>query len=258
MDRGLQKHAAKLVAHRGASHDAPENTLAAVELAWQRGADAVEVDVRLSSDGRIVVIHDPTTARTAGVDKRVDEQTFEELRALDAGSWKSSRFRGQKIPAVEEVLATIPAGRMAVIEIKCGPEILEELVRVVCHAELDARQTAFISFKADVVREAKEAFPDSPVLWLRTVGQYVDGWGNPDADSLIAAGQEANLNGLNLQFSDGIDERFIEQIHAAGLWVWVWTVDDPRQGEKLFRAGVDGMTTNRPGRLREQLDLAGS
>ena len=82
--------------------------LASVRRAWEKGADAAEVDVYLTKDNRIVVIHDDSTKRTTGVDLKVRETTSEELRKLDAGGWKGEEFAGEKIPFLEEVLATVP------------------------------------------------------------------------------------------------------------------------------------------------------
>src|SRR5262245_50254296 len=117
----------KIIAHRGASHDAPENTLAAINLAWQQRADAVEIDVRLSKDGRLVAIHDPTTKRTCCVNHKVSDLTLAELKALDAGQWKGNRWAGEKIPTLYEVLETVPKGKNLVIELKDSPELLTEL-----------------------------------------------------------------------------------------------------------------------------------
>src|SRR5438132_8474709 len=119
-----------LIAHRGAAHDAPENTLAAVHLAWQQKADAVEVDVQTSGDGRLVVIHDRSTRRTGRIGGKVCEQTLAELRLLDVGRWKGKQWTGQRIPTLEEVLATIPEGKRLFVELKCGPDAISEFVRI--------------------------------------------------------------------------------------------------------------------------------
>ena len=128
----------EIVAHRGASFDAPENTVAAIKLAWEQKADAAEFDVFLSKDGKIVVIHDADTKRTAGVDRKVADTTLEELRKLDVGKWKDAKFAGEKIPTLEEMLATVPAGKRVFIEVKCGPEIVPELDRVLKASEAQA------------------------------------------------------------------------------------------------------------------------
>src|SRR6478672_5367982 len=103
----------QIIAHRGASFDAPENTLAAIRLGWDQGADGVEFDVRLSRDGQIVVIHDADTRRVANVDRLVSDQTVDELRQLDVGRWKGPQFAGERIPTLAEVLAIVPAGKTA-------------------------------------------------------------------------------------------------------------------------------------------------
>jgi len=124
-----QTSAVDIIGHRGASHDAPENTLAAFKLGWEQGADAVELDIWLTKDGKIVCLHDADTKRTTGVLKKVAESTLDELRTLDAGTWKDAKWRGEKLPTLTEALAAIPAGKRLVIEIKAGVEILPELAR---------------------------------------------------------------------------------------------------------------------------------
>src|SRR5947207_13003675 len=99
-----------IIAHRGASHDAPENTLAAVSLAWRQKAEAVEVDVRLSKDGKLAVIHDNNTRRTCKANGRSGEQTLAELRSLEVGRWKGRSWVRERISVMEEVLATITEG----------------------------------------------------------------------------------------------------------------------------------------------------
>src|SRR5689334_354029 len=107
-----------VVAHRGASHEAPENTLAAFRLAWEQGADAIEGDFYLTRDREIVCIHDDNTKRTSGEDLSVAASTLAQLRRLDVGRWKDPKWKGERIPTLTEVLATIPAGKRIFIEIK--------------------------------------------------------------------------------------------------------------------------------------------
>ena len=124
-----RRDAVEIIAHRGSSFLAPENTRAAASLAWQEGADAVEGDFRLSRDGQIVCIHDDTLKRTAGVDRRVSELSLDELRQLDVGSWKAPQFTGERIATLDEMLATVPPGKRFYVEVKCGAEIVPELAR---------------------------------------------------------------------------------------------------------------------------------
>lgn len=115
---------AEIVAHRGVSAEAPENTLASIELAWALEVDAVEVDVHLSKDGRLVVIHEATLQRTAGRDERVGDLTAAELSAVDVGSSRATQFSAERAPLLADVQTTIPPGRRLFVclfvEIKCG------------------------------------------------------------------------------------------------------------------------------------------
>src|SRR5262245_7675146 len=140
----------EIVAHRGESADAPENTMAAFRLAWERKVDAIELDVHLTMDGQLAVIHDADTQRTAGVKKVIKDCTWNELRQLDVGRWRDERFAGEKLPRLEEVLAGIPAGMRCFIEVKVGPEAIPALVHAVegCLPQKSPEQFVIISFKA--------------------------------------------------------------------------------------------------------------
>src|SRR3954470_5431765 len=119
------KKPVEFCAHRGESHDAPENTMAAYRLAWER-TDAAELDVHLTKDGKLILSHDADTARcTGGAHKLViKDTTADELRKLDVGSWKDPKYAGEKMPLLEEIVATIPEGKRLFIEVKIGPEAI--------------------------------------------------------------------------------------------------------------------------------------
>ena len=121
--------AVQIIGHRGASHDAPENTLSAFKLGYQQHADAVELDIYLTGDGKIAVLHDGDTLRISGVSNCVAQTSFEDLRKLEVGQWGkwTNKAYSEKIPSLEEVLPLIPEGKRLFIEIKCGPEILPRL-----------------------------------------------------------------------------------------------------------------------------------
>ena len=246
--------AVDIIAHRGASHDAPENTLAAFKLGWQQRADAVELDIWLTKDGKIIVSHDGDTKRTTGTAKKIAESTLAELRDLDAGSWKDPKWKSEKLPTLTEVLALIPDGKRLVIEIKCGVEVLPELERDLKACGKPASQLVIISFHYDVCAQAKKLFPKIPVLFLASFKQdKASGKWTPTPDSLIEKAKAAGLEGLNLSFKGPLDASFVKKTHAAGLKFYVWTVDDAEVAKKLLAAGADGITTNRPEWLREQL-----
>lgn len=250
----MSLHAVEITAHRGASHDAPENTLAAFRLGWEQGADAVELDIHLSKDGHIVAIHDATTKKNIGVDKPVAEQTLDELRALDAGAWKGPQWTGEKPPTLAEALATIPEGKRIFIEIKCGAEVLPELVRVVQASGKTPAQLAIIAFNYDVAKQAKERLPSLPVYLLAAFKMDKKTGAIPDLPTLIAKAKAARLDGLDLDYKFPIDAAFVAKVKEAGLGFYVWTVNDPTVARRLVQAGVDGITTDRPAWLREQLE----
>lgn len=244
--------AVEIIAHRGASYDAPENTLSAMNLAWAQDADAIETDLWLSRDGKVVVIHDSDTKRMGGSTNKIATQTWEELQQVDVGAWKHEKFKGERIPTLQSILSSVPAGKRAVLEIKCGPEIVPELARVIGASKRKPSEVAIISFRFDALKASKEALPEVPHYFLsdykaNRLGRL------PDVGSLITQAKSARFDGLDLQFKFPIDKTFVKQVHDAGLKLVVWTVNDPAVARRLVEAGVDGITTDRPGWLREQL-----
>lgn len=242
----------EIIAHRGASHLAPENTVAAAKLAWERQADAVEVDVHLSQDGRIVVIHDGTTERTAGEDLEVAGTSAERLRQLDVGSFKAEAYAGERIPLLEEIIETVPEGKRLFVEIKCGPAILSRLENAI-EASGKRERIVIIAFDVETIKAAKRLLPDLPAYWL--VGtekdEETEAW-VPHGPALVAEAASSGLDGLNVHWA-GVTADFAERVRAADLDLYVWTVDDPAAARRLARLGVTGITTNRPGRLRSKL-----
>jgi glycerophosphoryl diester phosphodiesterase len=245
--------AVEIIGHRGASYDAPENTLASFKLGYQQKADADELDIYLTKDGKIIVIHDSNTYRTTGVSNKVATATFDDLRRLDAGQfgkWKGKGF-SEKLPSLAEVLAIIPEGRRLFIEIKCGPEVLPELGRVLNRAGRKPEQTVLIGFGYETMKQAKAAFPHLQALWLAGADGKTKKY--PPVEDLIQKAKAAKLDGLDLEQGFPMDIGFVQKVHAAGLKLYTWTVDDPEVARKESAAGVEGITTNRPGWLREQL-----
>jgi glycerophosphoryl diester phosphodiesterase len=238
-----------LIAHRGESHDAPENTLAAVRLAWERGAHAVEIDVHLSSDGELVVLHDFDTRRIGGSRTPVARQTAAALRAIDAGAWKHRRWRGEKIPLLSEVLATVPEHGRLFIEIKAGPACVPPLARLLAAGPLEPRQIVVMSFDVATVADAARAFSRSEVCLLLSARQWLPRGALARA---IEQARAMGCRGLDLQTHRRLDAAVIEAAHAAGLRVYVWTVDRVPVARRLAEAGIDGITTNRRAWLAAQ------
>lgn len=250
-------NAQRIVAHRGASHDAPENTLNAFRLAWEQNADAIEGDFFLTKDHEIVCIHDAKTKRTSGVEMDVATATFEELRRLDVGSWKEARFAGEKIPTLSEVLATVPAGKKIYIEIKCGPEIVPHLVPVLKKSGLKSEQTIVISFNDGVIAATRQQIPEMKAFWLvgfrqnKQTQQY-----EPAADVIFEKAKAIQTQGIDIQaHRELVTSEFVSRLRKQNLEFHIWTVNNPDDARHFQMLGVDSITTDRPAFLREQLKL---
>ncbi|QDT24880.1 putative glycerophosphoryl diester phosphodiesterase 1 [Gimesia panareensis] len=249
--------AVEIVGHRGASHDAPENTLSSVNLAWERNSDAVEIDIYLTRDGKIVAFHDKTTKRIGGRDQKVGDQTLAELQTLDVGAWKNAQYRNERIPTLPQILQTIPAGKRLFIEIKCGPEVLPQLKADLAASGKTADQTALIGFDYDTMRKAKELLPDLKAYWVFMVKQNkVTRKFEHNADYYIQKAKEANFDGLDVGYNGFLTADFIQKSAAAGLPVFVWTINDVKDAKKLVEMGITGITTDRPGLMMETFKQA--
>ncbi len=253
----MSAQAVEIVAHRGFSARAPENTLGAFELAWKNQTDACELDVYLTADGKTAVIHDKDTKRTTGVKMDVATAKQAELTALDAGSWKGKEWASEKIPTLEQALATMPKGKQRFfIEVKCGAEIVPELKRILEPMKERAAQLAIIAFKRDAAAESKKAMPWIQVYRL-AAGKTKEKKPT-DLTQLIADTKADKLDGLDLGSSDfPWDEAMVKQVRDAGFGLYVWTVNKPADVLRFAKLGVDGITTDDPVMAREVLGVDG-
>lgn len=244
-----------IIGHRGASSAAPENTVASIKEAWKEKADGTELDIYLTKDGKIVTIHDESTKRTAGLDRPVREQTLEELRKLDAGSWKDAKWKGEPIPTLEESLAAVPDGKIIYIEIKGGPNVLPELKRVLDSSKKPKTEIFIIDFKIENLIAAKPLFPGIRMLWI--VGAKTDKETRkktyPEIGALIEKTKAEGLDGLDLHQGFTMDDAEAAKIKQQGLMLAAWTVDEPEMVSKWARLGADAITTNKPRFARESL-----
>ncbi len=247
-----------IVAHRGASYDAPENTLAAFHEGWRQGADAIEGDFYLTGDGKIIALHDKTTARTTGKkhDLKVAEATVEQLRHLDVGTWKDARFAGERMPLLEEVLATIPEHGKIFLEIKSGPEIVEPLRKELDQTSLRPEQIVIICFNQEVVKKCRELMPQFKANWLTSYKRDPQtGQWSPSLESVLKALEYTGATGLGTQANDAVVTReFVVQVRKAGVECHVWTVNDPAQARRYANLAFDSITTDRPAFIREAIE----
>lgn len=229
-------------AHRGASAEAPENTLAAFGLALQRRADGIELDVHLSRDGVPMVIHDETLERTSNGRGRVADWKAAELQSLDAGAWFSAGFSGERIPTLEQVLQQVGGQARLNIELKsaaAGQAVLELLRR---HPE---SRVLISSFDHRLLARMRTMAPEL------ALGFLVDSrWWRLGLRRALASGGESFH-----PRQDMVSRPLLLACHRAGLKVYPWTVDAPARAAELVRLGCDGLFTNRPGRMSAALGL---
>lgn len=246
-----------IVAHRGASHAAPENTLAAFELAWQQGADVIEGDFYLTADKEIVCLHDNKTDRTAPGQKSYvpAEATLAQLRTLEVGAWKNAKFAGQKIPTLQEVLATIPSGKKIFVEIKCGVEILPVLKEQLAASGLQPEQIVLICFDINVVTQARKTMDEYQTNWLTSYRRHpVTRSLTPTTATILETLKKSSASGLGTKDEmAAINADLVTKVHAMGLGMHAWTVDDPKTARSLQQLGFDSITTNQPAMIRAAL-----
>ena len=245
-----------IVAHRGASYDAPENTLAAFKLAWEQGADGIEGDFFLSQDGHLVCIHDKDTKRFTGKSLIVNDTPLAVLQKLDVGSWKDKKFASERIPTIAEVFATIPAGKKIFIELKEGAHIVAPLKRAIAKSGLKEDQMVIISFQADAIAEAKRQLPRIRAHWLhsykkdKTTGKY-----NNDFERIVRTLKETKADGLGTKgLPEVVTAQFLDALRQAGMQEFsVWTINDAPTANYFRSLNAVAITTDRPGYLRKAL-----
>ncbi|HET8531126.1 MAG TPA: glycerophosphodiester phosphodiesterase family protein [Methylomirabilota bacterium] len=234
-----------LIAHRGASADAPESTIAAFELALEQGADGLELDVHLSADGHPVVIHDFTLERTTDGAGPVSALRVRELKRLDAGGWRDRRFRGQRIQTLQEVLERFRDRTRFWLELRGGSTL---------YPGLEERVVSTIEIYDVVDRVLVQSFDPTAIVEVRTLNREMR------VGALVA---RAPLDRVLLVPGtvDAIcpalaacSASLIGEVRQAGLDCHVWTVNEPAQVDRLVGWGVSGIITDRPGALRARLD----
>lgn len=238
-----------VIAHRGSSAYAPENTLTAFDLAVEQGADAIELDVDLTRDGQVVVMHDATLDRTTNGQGRVNDLTLAEIRQLDAGAWRDAAFTGEHVPLLEEVFEAVGQRLLINIEIK-GMSLrgtgLEARVAALVEKHNLLDRVIISSFNPFALRRIKHIdarlacgliyAPDLPIL-LR--------------DARLAP-LIPGLNARHPHYSQ-VNKTLVDQLHAQGLIVNVWTVNQASVARAMIQAGVDGLFGDDPVLLKHSL-----
>jgi glycerophosphoryl diester phosphodiesterase len=241
----------RVIAHRGFSGAAPENTISAVSAAIDVGADMVEVDVTLSADGRIVVIHDEDLDRTTNGSGRVSGFTLGELQVLDAGGWFDPSFAGERIPTLEEVFAVVKGRILINVEIKSEAVdrgIVERVASAIRTLGM-VDQTVVSSFSPAALSEMHLAAPEiqTAVLYNR---EYHEG---QDAVEIVTGLNARAFNIKRQRLTRAMRRRCGEH----GIPIAVYTVNEPRRMRRLVSKGIDAIFTDHPDRLLHILNPRG-
>jgi len=259
----------EIIAHRGASDTAPENTVAAFKKAWEEEADALEVDVRLSKDGRLVVIHDATLWRTgSGREWQVAKKTLDELKKVDVGIWKDPipLWSGEKIPTLLETLKIIPKGKRLFIEIKCEEDVMLPLEKDIAESGISSDQIIITSFQLPVVREIKKL--NLSAVWVRGISKYYEEENGPVFETddpkklkalqrsfMIKQCKEAGALGFSCK-ADMLNADIVEEIRQYDMKLYAWTINSMEDFNKVISLGVNGIITDCPGEMRKKIKLS--
>ena len=230
------------IAHRGASGNFPENTRLAVEKALEAGADMIELDCQLSSDGHVVIFHDERLIRITGTGGAVNSKSLEELKRLDAGGWRNIAFKGERILTLEEVVAIVGGQADLCLDIKqylgSPPGIELKLLFILSHYDYLDR-TIFSSFDYACLRRLRELAPEV------RVGVIYDA--EIEENPFVVAGE---LDAASLHVQKELATReFLQNTRESGLEAFVWTVNEVPEMEKFASSGVQGIITDFPERL---------
>ncbi len=230
-----------IFAHRGASAHAPENTLPAFELAVMQNADAIELDVKLSADGQVVVVHDATVDRTTGSHGRVKDLSLAQLKSLDAGSFFSEQYRGTKIPTLEEVFEAVGRRTFINVELTNYTTPRDQLVETVCRLVQKfglQERIMFSSFFALNLSKARTYLPEVP-RGLLALNGLLGAWARSFG---FAFGRYAALH----PYLEDVTPQQVQRVHRLKRRVHVWTVNAADDMRRLFQWQVDAIFTDDP------------
>ena len=233
-----------VIAHRGASSKAPENTLAAYDLAWQLGSDAIEIDLRKTKDSFLVCSHDNNLNRVSSNKKSISSMLLSEINEIDIGSWKSSKFKRERVPLLSKVLSFIPEGKKVFIEIKGSLKEIDELISIVKKSRLKIKNCHFLSYVPSNIRRIKKDFPNFKAT-LNTIPALY----NYEIDKIKELIKSTNSDGISLHIDSSESIKLVKKLKKDENFVIAWTVNDSRFMRKLTKWQADGIITDYPQKL---------
>ena len=244
-----------VVAHRGYSSAAPENTMAAYRCAWKNNISYVELDVYELKDGNIVCVHDSDLSRVSpgASGKKVTAMTLPEIRKYDVGKWKGKQFTGEKVPLLEDVLKEMPRNAKIFLELKSVkndfPFRFEKLRR---EYGISKDRITVISFNSAMLKNFNQKVPGFKTNLLIRVYNRKSKI-QISAEEMMKRLKQCGATGVGASVSPAIDAGYIKKVKNAGFEFHVWTIDDPETAFRLKKAGVDSITTNEPEKIRSAI-----
>ncbi len=239
----------KVISHRGANLEAPQNTIPAFEKSLEIGVDGFETDIHLSSDGVPVICHNYTIDETSNGKGEVKSMTLEELRSYDFGSWFNESFKGTKLPTVEEFLTLCETADIEIMNIEIKPpldgnmEIVAKTIDAVkAHGLFD--KLLISSFSPDVLVECKKVDPNCKTGYLYSPDRKI--FYKKMIFGYVEFAKEIKADYLHPHYFT-VTKHYVKKLHENGIGVNVWTVDKPDIAKKMLSYGVDGIITNNPG-----------
>lgn len=233
-----------VIAHRGASYKAPENTLAAYNLAWKLNSDAIEIDIRKTKDGFLVCSHDNNLNRISSNQKSISSMLLSELTEVDVGSWKSKEYKNERMPLLSKVLSTIPKGKKVFIEIKGALKEIDELISIVKKSKLKIKDCHFLSYIPANIKKIKKDFPNFKAT-LNTIPAFY----NYETEKIKKLMESTNSDGISLHIDSSESIKLVKKLKKEENFVLTWTVNDSRFMKKLTKWQADGIITDYPQKL---------
>jgi glycerophosphoryl diester phosphodiesterase len=244
-------------AHRGASADAPENTIAAFDLAIDQGAELIECDVHTTLDGRLVIHHDFDLLRTAGRSARIGDLTLAEIESLDVGAWNHERYVGERVPTLDLVLLRYGTKVLLNLEIKVDSHPNAGIESGVAEAVVGAcliDRVVVSSFDLETILRLRRLYPQirASLLYEDPLAGSLPGGMAPDEPlgAMMALAALYGLAGVHLEHSL-VSAGVMDRARRLGLGVLAWTVDEPSEMVRLAGLGIDAIVSNRPALLRQ-------
>lgn len=247
---GYAQEIPKLIAHRGASTEAPENTMAAFKLAWEQGADGIEADFILTADGQVVCIHDKDTKRTGSKNLVVGKSTLAELRELEYGAWKNPKFKGETIPLLTEILDELPADKWFFLEIKDSTKIVKPIAEILKAKRPNKERLVIISFDQEVIKTCREIIPEYRACLVSYLKNFSK---KGEPEKYVEQLQSCGSQGLAYKVNAAIPASWLAKVAGEGDILATWTVNTPQLALRAMEQGVNFIFTDRPSGLRAEL-----